>query len=131
MRRETVSVLVNNFNYGEFVSAAIDSALSQGQDVEVIVVDDGSTDDGAAVAARYAPRVRCLRQPNRGLSAARNAGLQAARGTWITFLDGDDRLWPESVVLKSIPVRRLRNLLPTRCQNRYARCGRPPTRREP
>ena len=63
---------------------------------EIIVVDDGSPDDTRAVAARY-PGVRCLRQRNRGLSAARNAGLAESVGAFVVFLDADDRLTPEAL----------------------------------
>ncbi|MEW6471663.1 MAG: glycosyltransferase [Actinomycetota bacterium] len=90
----TVSVVVNTYNRAAQVGGAIDSVLSQsGVDLELIVVDDGSTDDTPAVLAGIAdPRMRGLRQSNRGLSAARNVGAHAARGEWLLFLDDDDRL---------------------------------------
>src|SRR5262249_54401346 len=75
------------------------SALRQTyRHVEIIVVDDGSPDDTSIVAARYAG-VRCVRQPNRGLSAARNAGLKASTGEYLIFLDADDRLTFDAVEL--------------------------------
>src|SRR3954447_1295253 len=87
-----VSVVIPVFDGEAYLAAAIESALAQTYEpVEVIVVDDGSTDGSAAVAARY--DVRMLRQPNRGVSAAYNAGVEAARGELIAFLDADD-LWP-------------------------------------
>jgi glycosyltransferase involved in cell wall biosynthesis len=89
------SLIIPTFNHVRFVGAAIDSALAQtATAVDVIVVDDGSTDETPAVLARYAGRVRVLRQENRGLSAARNAGLAAARGTFVSFLDADDVMAP-------------------------------------
>lgn len=90
-----VSVIIPTFNHGRLVGEAIDSALNQTfRAVEVIVVDDGSTDDTPAVLARYGSRIRVIRQSNRRMSAARNAGLAAARGTYVAFLDADDVMAP-------------------------------------
>src|SRR5262249_5510318 len=89
------SLIISTFNHARFLGAAIDSALAQTLGVvDVIVVDDGSTDDTPAVLERYAGRIRVLRQPNRGLAAARNTGLAAARGTFVSFLDADDVMAP-------------------------------------
>lgn len=89
-----VSVVIPCFNQAEFLDAAIQSVLSQSHTAhEAIVVDDGSTDDPASVAAQYA-NIALVRQPNRGRSAARNAGARAARGQFLVFLDADDRLLP-------------------------------------
>jgi glycosyltransferase involved in cell wall biosynthesis len=91
----SVSLVVATFNHARFLPAALDSALAQTlAGVEVIVVDDGSTDDTPAVLSRYARRVRVIRQANRGLASARNAGLAAARGTYVSFLDADDVVAP-------------------------------------
>jgi glycosyltransferase involved in cell wall biosynthesis len=90
-----VSIVIPCYNHERFLPDAIESALAQRRvNVEVVVVDDGSTDGSAAVAERYP--VRLVRQPNRGLSAARNAGLRASRGDILIFLDADDRLYPEA-----------------------------------
>ena len=97
MSRQTVSVLVNNFNYGEFVGAAIESALSQGPDVEVIVVDDGSTDDSPRVIESYGDRVTAIFQENAGQAAAFNTGFAASSGAVVVFLDADDLLAPDAV----------------------------------
>jgi glycosyltransferase involved in cell wall biosynthesis len=93
-----VAVIVAAYNYGRFVGDAIESIRAQTfTDWECVVVDDGSTDDTAVVAERYAeldPRVRCIRQPNRGVAAARNAALRATSSEFVQFLDADDRLEP-------------------------------------
>ena len=90
-----ISIIIPCYNHERFLPDAIESALAQRRvNVEVVVVDDGSTDGSAAVAERYP--VRLVRQPNRGLSAARNAGLRASRGDLVIFLDADDRLYPEA-----------------------------------
>ncbi len=92
--RPLVSVVIPCYGQSVFLVEAIESVLAQEHArVETIVVDDGSPDDTAAVAARY-PAVRYLRQANQGVSAARNAGLRASRGDYVVFLDADDRLLP-------------------------------------
>ncbi|MFM9957460.1 MAG: glycosyltransferase family 2 protein [Phycisphaerales bacterium] len=89
-----ISVIVPMFNAGATVGETLDSLQSQTvRDWEAVIVDDGSTDEGPAVARARAdadPRITVLRQPNRGLSAARNAGIEAARAPWLNFLDSDD-----------------------------------------
>ncbi|PYN27310.1 MAG: hypothetical protein DMD99_02875 [Candidatus Rokuibacteriota bacterium] len=91
----SVSVVIATFNHARLLTEAIESALRQTLDpVDVVVVDDGSTDDTPAVLAGYGTRVRVLRQPNRGLAAARNAGLAATRATYVAFLDADDVFAP-------------------------------------
>jgi glycosyltransferase involved in cell wall biosynthesis len=93
-----VSVVIICYNHGRYLAEAIDSVLAQTLgDVEVIVVDDGSTDDTPAIAARY-PTIRYLRQRNQGMSAARNSGFRASRGRYLSFLDADDRLLPEALI---------------------------------
>lgn len=94
-----VSVVIPAFNHERFIAEAIASAAAQGDCVaEILVVDDGSTDQTAAVIAQLRePRLRLLRQPNAGPSAARNTGWRAARGEWIQFLDADDTLPPDAL----------------------------------
>ncbi len=88
-----VSIVINNYNYARYIAQAIDSALAQTwQPLEVIVVDDGSSDDSWAVIERYGPRVHAIRQPNGGQGSAYNAGFAASRGEWVLFLDSDDVL---------------------------------------
>jgi len=91
----SVSLVITTFNHGRVLADALDSAVAQTlRGVEIIVVDDGSTDDTPAVLARYSGRIRVVRQPNRGLAAARNAGLAAAHGSYVSFLDADDVMMP-------------------------------------
>lgn len=93
-RAPAVSVVIPCFAQAHLLPEAVESALAQeGASVEVVVVDDGSPDDVRAVATRY-PGVRWVRQPNRGLSAARNTGLRESSGEYVTFLDADDRFLP-------------------------------------
>lgn len=87
-----VSVVVTNFNYGAFLPAAIESVVDHAE--EVIVVDDGSTDDSLDRLAPYADRVSVISQPNAGVAAARNNGIAAATGDYIVCLDADDTLDP-------------------------------------
>jgi glycosyltransferase involved in cell wall biosynthesis len=91
----SVSVVIATFNHARLLTEAIESALRQTLDpVDIVVVDDGSTDDTPAVLTRYGTRIRVLRQPNRGPAAARNAGLAATRATYVAFLDADDVFAP-------------------------------------
>ena len=97
--RALVSVVIPCYNQAHFLSEAIESVLCQGYtNVEVVVVDDGSTDNASEVASRYAGAgVRLIRQENRGRSAARNRGLDETQGKYVVFLDSDDRLLPEAL----------------------------------
>ena len=89
------SVIIPVHNRYRPVKEAIDSVLAQTfTDYELVVVDDGSTDDTPLVAKEYGERIRCLRQENRGVSAARNAGVAASTAPWLAFLDSDDRWLP-------------------------------------
>ena len=105
----TVSVVIPTFNRAAMLGDAVQSVLAQTRPAdEIIVVDDGSTDDTGRVVEGFGTSVRCLRQENRGVSAARNAGLEAARGTVLAFLDSDDLWHPfkleiELAVLDKLP----------------------------
>lgn len=92
-----VTVVIPCFNQASFLVDAIESVLAQTHAaIELIVVDDGSDDNTAAVAERY-ERVRLLRQANKGAPSARAAGLEAGGGELIAFLDSDDRLLPRAI----------------------------------
>ncbi len=91
-----VSVIINNYNYARFLGAAIESALNQTyQNIEVIVVDDGSTDDSKAVIESYGKRIKAIIKKNGGQASAMNEGFAAAGGELIYFLDSDDRAAPD------------------------------------
>jgi glycosyltransferase involved in cell wall biosynthesis len=92
-RAPLVSVIIPVYNCAEYLGQAIDSVLNQTfMDLEVIVVDDGSTDRTPEIAAQYRDHITYIRQPNGGNAAARNRGIANARGRWLCFLDADD-LW--------------------------------------
>lgn len=98
--RPRVSIIIPLYNLCRFVAETIDSALAQTLDAdatEIVVIDDGSTDGGGNIVRRYAPRVQYVRQENRGLPAARNAGIRASQAPFVTFLDADDRILPEKL----------------------------------
>ena len=99
--RATVSVVIPSYNYGRFVTEAVESALRQTwPPLEVIVVDDGSTDDTRSRLAPFHDRVRYVHQENRGLSAARNTGIRHAVGEWVALLDADDLWHPRKTELQ-------------------------------
>ena len=95
MNEPAVSVVITSYDYGRYLGEAIESALAQTHRVEVIVVDDGSTDDTPLVAARYPVRYR--RQENGGVCRARNLGASLTRSELLMFLDADDVLQPTYV----------------------------------
>lgn len=93
----TLSVIMPVFNAAKTLRKAVDSVLSQQVELELLLVDDGSTDGSAAMAEKIAAqdaRVLALNQSNKGICAARNAGLKQAKGTYVTFCDDDDEVLP-------------------------------------
>jgi len=95
-----VSVVVPTYNCAHYLAAALDSVLAQTyRPIEVIVVDDGSTDNTADVVCAYA-EVRYLYQPNQGAAVARNIGIAAAQGEFIAFLDADDVWQPDKLSIQ-------------------------------
>lgn len=95
--QQLVSIVVTNFNYARFLPRAIDSALHQTYSrVEVIVVDDGSTDESRAIIAGYGERIRPVLRENGGNAAAYNTGFAESRGDIVLFLDSDDSLYHDA-----------------------------------
>ncbi len=96
--RPLVSIIIINYNYGRFLRSAVDSALAQKYPhVEVIAVDDGSTDQSRDVIESYGSRISSVFKPNGGQGSALNAGFAASRGEMVIFLDADDELLPTAV----------------------------------
>ena len=93
-----VSILINNYNYDQFLHDAISSALNQTYpNIEIVVVDDGSTDNSSEIIASYGDAIIPVLKANGGQASAFNAGFAASRGDIICFLDADDIFIPEKV----------------------------------
>jgi glycosyltransferase involved in cell wall biosynthesis len=104
----TISVVIPSYNAGTLLRETLDSVLSQSYPAhEIIVVDDGSTDDTAALVRDYGHAVRYIWQENQGQAVARNTGIAAATGDWIALLDSDDVFLP---IVFSELQRRLRRI---------------------
>lgn len=102
MNTPSISAVIPAYNGASYLGSAVASVRRQSVGVsEIIVVDDGSVDDTAAVATSLGPDVRCLRQENAGPAAARNRGVEAAHGEWIAFLDADDQ-WTEDKTARQL-----------------------------
>lgn len=98
MSEPTVSYILAVCNGRQYLAEALESIRVQSRPVnEIIVVDDGSTDDTAEIAERFGPPVRCIRQRNAGQSAARNHGVRESRGDMLAFLDCDDLIHPKKI----------------------------------
>jgi len=95
MTAPLVSVVIPAYNAGRWIGQAVNSVLAQDwRPTEIIVVDDGSTDDTSSVVSSYGSAVRCVGQPNGGVSLARNRGMAESQGAFIAFLDADDAWLP-------------------------------------
>lgn len=102
-----ITVIINNYNYARFLPQAIDSVLNQSYPAhEVILVDDGSTDNSAEVALGYGDKIRFIPQKNKGQASTFNAGYYAATGDWIWFLDSDDMLTYDALEIVSGKIRK-------------------------
>jgi glycosyltransferase involved in cell wall biosynthesis len=100
----TVSVVIPAFNAQDYLGAAIESVLSQRSvGLELIVIDDGSTDKTREVASRFGSKVTLLSQKNGGIAAARNRGISLAKGEFLAFLDADD-FWTKDKLKKQLAV---------------------------
>jgi glycosyltransferase involved in cell wall biosynthesis len=105
-----ISVVVPFFNAAAVLEEALRSAVAQtGAEAEIVAVDDGSTDQSLAIARGFAPGIRVLTGPNRGVSAARNRGIAESGGEWLIFLDADDLLTPGTLrrrldMAKAVPA---------------------------
>jgi glycosyltransferase involved in cell wall biosynthesis len=95
-----ISTIIPAYNAEKHIVRAIDSVLAQTRPAdEIIVIDDGSTDNTAGIVRSYGDKVKLIQQPNAGASVARNTGIEAAAGDWIAFLDADDE-WLEGCLQK-------------------------------
>ncbi len=102
IQSKKVSVIIPNYNYARYVGQAIDSVLQQSyRNFEVIVVNNGSTDNSIEILQTFGDKIRLIDQPNLGQSGARNSGLSESRGEYIAFLDADD-LWEPTKLEKQI-----------------------------
>lgn len=98
MLAPTITVIINNYNYGQFLKMAIDSVLEQTYPAhEIILVDDGSSDNSHEVAASYGSKIRFIPKSNGGQASTFNTGYQVSTGDWIWFLDSDDMLTPNAL----------------------------------
>ena len=96
--RPRVTVVIPNYNCARFLPETLESVFAQTcRDVEVIVVDDGSSDGSQAVLQRFGDRIRVIQQANQGVSGARNRGIRESRGEFVAFLDADDLWHPEKL----------------------------------
>jgi len=113
---ELVSVVIPNYNYANYVCNAVDSVLEQDYDqIEIIVVDDGSTDNSVEVLKKYGSQITLIQSSNSGAPTARNVGLNRAQGSYIAYLDADD-YWHPSKVSKQIALMKSSNANLVYCQ---------------
>ncbi len=127
MTFDRISVIIPTYNRCRFLKKAVESVLGQDQrgiDVELIVVDDGSTDTTGRLLAAYGDRLRVIRQDNRGPAAARNTGIRAASHPLIAFLDSDDWFAPDKLARQLGAMARHPEFLLSHTQEIWYRQGR-------
>jgi glycosyltransferase involved in cell wall biosynthesis len=96
-----VSVVIPNYNNGQYLAEAISSVMSQTyKNIEIIVIDDGSTDDSNEILESFGSKILLIKQKNQGAASARNQGIRSAKGDYIAFLDSDDIWKPNKVELQ-------------------------------
>ncbi|MFN6962560.1 MAG: glycosyltransferase family 2 protein [Pyrinomonadaceae bacterium] len=117
-----VSAIIPNYNYSRFIAEAVSSALSQThEDIEVIVVDDGSTDDSLKVLEQFGDRIKVIVNKNSGVSTARNTGVAASTGEYVAFLDADDVWLPKKIEKQLAKFQEDREIGLVTCAMRYVR----------
>ncbi len=115
-----VSVIIPTYNRARYVTEAIESVLAQTfTDYEILVIDDGSTDSTKALLQPYLSKIIYIHQENRGVSAARNKGLKAAKGEWIAFLDSDDIWLPKKLEIQFEDIQHHDNIDLHICNGEY------------
>ena len=101
MIQKKISVIIPNYNYARYLDQAIESVLVQSyENIELIVVNNGSTDNSLEVLEKYGDKIRLINQPNLGQSGARNSGLSLSSGEFIAFLDADDFWEPNKLEMQ-------------------------------
>ncbi|MFT5312552.1 MAG: glycosyltransferase involved in cell wall biosynthesis [Thermoproteota archaeon] len=103
MNDKLISVIIPCYNAEKYIAQTLESVLAQQQKMQIIVVDDGSTDLSADIVQSFSKKIQYFRQENRGVSSARNTGIKLAKGEFIIFLDTDD-LWPEGSLKKRLDI---------------------------
>jgi len=106
-----VSVIIPTYNCGKFIEQSIESVLKQTyKNVEIIVIDDGSTDDTSLKLSKYGEHIICIRQKNQGLSKSRNIGMRHSKGEYLAFQDADDRWNPKKLEMQVECFRKVKDI---------------------
>ena len=120
----SISVVIPTYNRRPMLGRAVESTLNQtAPPCEILVVDDGSTDDTHAYLERHFPEIRVIRQIHRGVSSARNRGVEAAKGAWVAFLDSDDEWRPHKLERQTESMRAHPDLRICHCDEIWVRRG--------